>query len=287
MINIEDLRPYSIVSAYDMLRIYADKFVKLNSFVTAMITAAMAHPKQSFNPIEDDPIIERCKELKVLCEDIGLTLSTMKITRVIEQFSTESEISAPALRSTLEDLRDRIDDELKSLLMMTITGRNVEFYETVNLFGDEVADKFPSANFDIEENGKCFATARYTACVMHLQRVIEVGLKGFGTYLGIYSHIKTAQPSWNKVLELTAKEIKDRTIAKSWGSSTEQEYAEGIQAFLVAVKTAWRNPSMHADKTYGEEIAEDIYNAVKSFMRHLAGHLDEKGKYVKTRKKKV
>jgi hypothetical protein len=84
-------------------------------------------------------------------------------------------------------------------------------------------------------------------------------------------------------LDKTAKEIKDRNDRQNknsnWASNEEKEFCEDVQPFMVAVKTAWRNPSMHADKTYGEEIAEDIFIAVKRFMKQLAEHIDETGKF--------
>jgi hypothetical protein len=40
-----------------------------------------------------------------------------------------------------------------------------------------VTTNFSSTSFDIEEAGKCFATGRNTATVMHLMRVMEIGLK--------------------------------------------------------------------------------------------------------------
>ena len=49
------------------------------------------------------------------------------------------------------------------------------------------------------------------------------------------------------VLDKTGKEIKDRNdksnTTYNWASNDEKEFCEGIQPFLVAVKTAWRNPS--------------------------------------------
>ncbi|MDQ3714089.1 MAG: hypothetical protein M3388_17990 [Acidobacteriota bacterium] len=189
-------------------------------------------------------------------------------------------MSATDFNPLLGNLIQIITDDLSRAFLMSIPQRKaVDYYEKSNLFGDVVFNNFPLATFDIEESGKCFATARFTACVMHLQRVVEIGLKGFGNYLGVMVAIKTAQPSWHTVLGVTAKEIKNRTDAKTWASTDEQMYAEGIQAFLVAVKIAWRNSSMHAGIKYTEEETEDIFNAVKGFMRHLAQHLDESGNF--------
>jgi hypothetical protein len=41
------------------------------------------------------------------------------------------------------------------------------------------------------------------------------------------------------------------------------------------MRRAWRNPTMHPDKTYSQTRAEEILLSVKSFMVHLAGKLYE------------
>jgi hypothetical protein len=114
---------------------------------------------------------------------------------------------------------------------------------------------------------------------MHLMRVIEVAVKAVGNALGIIASIKTAQPSWEKVLKAVGDEMERRHQAKDPAWPSLKPFYEDVYADLRAVKTAWRNPSMHVDKTYDEERAEDIYNAVKGFMRHLATHLDEAGTF--------
>jgi hypothetical protein len=217
------------------------------------------------------------------CEQIGLEFSILAITAFKAQLTSKGLQSTICFNKMLE-IKNRVFDEIKLNYFFVIPQQKAtDYYEKANLFGDEVFNKFPSANFDIEEAGKCFATARYTACVMHLQRVLEVGLKAYGNCLGVMNLITTTQPSWQTVLDKTAKEIKDRNDKQNtntdWALPEERDFCEGIQPFLLAVKTAWRNPSMHADKTYGEEIAEDIFSAVKRFMKHLAEHIDEAGTF--------
>jgi len=186
-------------------------------------------------------------------------------------------------------LEESVVNEISTRVFLTVPFGKAEYLEKQNLFGDVVFDKFPSAIFDIEEAGKCFAIARYTACVMHLQRVMEIGLKSFGKCLGIMNLITTPQPSWNIVLDKTRKEIRERNdnniSAKIWASNKEKEFCEDVQPFLEAVKIAWRNPSMHVDIIYSEEIAEDIYIAIRRFMKQLAEHLNEKGKFQKKPRK--
>src|SRR5271170_1621727 len=46
---------------------------------------------------------------------------------------------------------------------------------------------------------------------------------------------------------------------------------------LDAVRVAWRNTTMHVENKYTQEEAENIFIAVKGFMKKLASRCDENG----------
>jgi len=266
-----------------MLRLHAKKFVQIiNHFSRAEEMFKAAGAGEEIDEKSKAIIISWLGDARTICQEIGLPMSMIQIDKVKRYVGLES-LTPQNLITVFAELNSRVLDEVSIPVFLVMKRDKIDYYEKPNLFGDEVFNNFPSANFDIEEAGKCFATARYTACVMHLQRVLEISLKSYGNYLGIMNLIATPQPSWNLVLDQTRKEIKERNdkqnTNKVWASNDEKEFCEGIQPFLEAVKTAWRNPSMHADKIYGEEIAEDIFSAIKRFMKHLAKHLDESGNF--------
>lgn len=269
-----------------MLKLYADKFVEMSNYF-AKLSIMLESAKSGLPQFQKTSVVlQNLDELKSICEEIGLEFSVRHIEKFKKQTFSE-QTSFEAAKNLLDELESRIKDELSNLSIMVISRKRAEHYEQSNLFGEMVFAKFSSANFDIEEAGKCFALARYTACVMHLQRVLEIGLKSYGKFLVVT--IATAQPSWQNVLDRTGKEIKERNdksfTTKKWNSDDEKEFCEGVQSFLVAVKTAWRNPSMHAEAKYTEEEAKEIFDAVKAFMRNLAEHLNENGKFRKSKKK--
>jgi hypothetical protein len=69
-------------------------------------------------------------------------------------------------------------------LFMFIPTDKAEFYRRPEqLFGVQVVSSFPSCTTDIEEAGKSYATGRSIACVFHLMRVMEIGLRVFATTL--------------------------------------------------------------------------------------------------------
>ncbi len=68
--------------------------------------------------------------------------------------------------------------------------------------------------------------------------------------------------------------LRQRMATSGARTSEEQFYAEAHITF-DAVRRAWRNPTMHVDKTYTPERAEEILTSVRSFMRHLATWLSD------------
>jgi hypothetical protein len=48
---------------------------------------------------------------------------------------------------------------------------------------------------------------------------------------------------------------------------------------LFAVKVAWRDNTMYLEKKNKLKDAKRIYDAVKSFLMHLAEHLDQAGNF--------
>jgi hypothetical protein len=170
---------------------------------------------------------------------------------------------------------NRLEDECKRKVVMSIEADHVRYFVNAQFFdpkdskAEKVSVKFPSAAEDISEAGKCLACGRSTACVMHLGRVLEVGLKVLAGALGV-----GPQHDWGKYLSRIDDELTKRMKSAGARTADEQFYAEA-HAMFDSVRRAWRNPTMHVDKTYTVERAEEILIAVRSFMRHLAMKLQE------------
>ena len=270
-----------------MISFHAEDFVSLTSLFNNIARIYPCFEENQKISSQQNQAISVClKGLRKHCAKLGFELAVNQIDRILEaikELKPKTKIDNRKFAFMFQELINRINDELITLNFYALTKSKANYYNTKHPFGKQVANSFPSACFDIEESGKCFATARYTACVMHLQRALEIGLKAYGNSLGIMTLITSPQPSWNTVLDKTRKEIKERNDAliknKVWASVAQKDFCENIQPFLEAVKIAWRNPSMHADKIYNEEIVEDIFGTVKRFVRHLSEHLDEAGNF--------
>jgi hypothetical protein len=245
------------------------------------IFGKMVQLMQTHNPKEKAPddtkknFSAMLSGLKRLCQETRLEYSVTQIERVIEKLS-EPNFTVNDWRGGIEELRNRMFDELsKQTCMIVPPQKALEYYEKSNIFGDQVFNKFPAANFDIEEAGKCFATSRNTACVMHLMRVMEVGRNALASAEGI----PTASANWQFIIDQINSKISQAKANKTTDWLEKESFYSEVVANLFAVKVAWRNPSMHVEKTYDEETAKEILGAVRGFMRKLAQHLDEIGNF--------
>lgn len=148
------------------------------------------------------------------------------------------------------------------------------------MFGDEFRARFLSVAFDLDEAAKCFALGRATACVFHLMRLMEIGIRAVARCLGIPDPTKPAERNWGTILR-AIKEDLDAHVGqqptKVWSIATDKEFFEGAYASLDAVRVAWRNPTMHIENKYTDDEAEHVFVAVKGFMMKLASRCDENG----------
>lgn len=128
------------------------------------------------------------------------------------------------------------------------------------LFGAEVASAFPKAAEDIEEAGKCMALGRYTATVFHLMRAMEVAAQALAGKLGVAN----LDREWGKLLSDMKTKIEALPLGQDRNRWSENH------SLLYHVKQAWRNDVMHPKATYTEAQAQEVFNAVDSYLRNLA-----------------
>ena len=174
-----------------------------------------------------------------------------------------------AMHKAIEQLWNTVALELDGRKFYGPLTKFAPYYEQPKLFGDEVFNKFPSAKNDIFEAGTCLALERGTATVMHLMRVVEVGLKVLASTLGV-----GAQGDWGGYIRAIDDALTARIKAAGKRTPDEQFYAE-VRVTLDSVKMAWRNATMHVENNYSPERAEEILGSVRTLMRHLATRLSE------------
>jgi hypothetical protein len=193
-----------------------------------------------------------------------------RMSQSLETGGTDADFSA-----MIPDLLNRLEDDSKRLWIIMLDPDHITYIQDSQPFdsddpkANQVSSRFPSAAEDIVEAGRCLALARSTACVMHLSRVLESGLKALAGAVGV-----KRQNDWGKYLHEIDIELQKRFRTSGARAGDEQFFSEAHMTF-DAVRRAWGNPTMHVDRTYTMERAEEILISVRSFMRHLATKLND------------
>ncbi len=133
------------------------------------------------------------------CRQIGLTNSARSADYIREQTEPSQTVHSAHLHSLFAALYRQIEWEMEETLFFHIRSNGTKyFHDDQQLFGKEVADKFPRLTEDISEAGKCLALSRYTAAVFHLMRVMEITVQMFGKKLGVPL---TGEKNWQVILD--------------------------------------------------------------------------------------
>jgi hypothetical protein len=266
--------PYTLVNWWDMKPFPVGKFLSYARGFQEMVSESSQRQEEVvYNDESRKGEIQAMEDFIAESEEYSLTSTGDQFYRMKRAF--EKGAGRKEIDKLLPELLNRLEDECRRRRMLMIEPEHVKYAEDPQFFdptdptANKVSTELSSASEDIAEAGMCLACGRSTACVMHLSRVVECGLEALAKALGV-----TKQNDWGQYLNQIDVELQKRFKSAGARSLDEQFYAE-VHITFDAVRRAWRNPTMHVDKTYTPERAEEIMVSVRSFMRHLATKLHD------------
>jgi hypothetical protein len=249
--------------------------VRIHSFSTNLPTNGNAHLRAN----DHSETLEDAEFVRLQAQKFDLEVGLAGIERVIQVLKlarpsglpghvTLSGIECELLQTACLTTFAAIRDGLINRLAVAIEPVKVKYFSQPEpLFGPEANSAFPGlVAEDISEAGKCLALDRGTACVFHLTRAMEAVVQRLGAKLGVTLIDKNnVDLDWGVIVA----NMKVNVEAMPKGPAKDK-WSEAL-TLLVHVKQAWRHPTMHPKRHYTPEEAASIFDAVRSFMRHLAG----------------
>jgi hypothetical protein len=133
-------------------------------------------------------------------------------------------------------------------------------------FGSELLDVFPEVRQDVSAAAHCRAYELWTACIMHLMRVAEVGIGRLADHIGA-----PRGNSWGATAANLSKALEN--ARKVDGDGSAKQWLSEAGTYLNFVKNGFRNPAMHPNKSFDREQAIAIYDNTRNFMRLIAARL--------------
>jgi len=271
-----------------MFELKAREFQEATARITRLITLIRARTADK-NPLYDRPLDdddrafleEDLAALKEHLTALGARVTSLAITD-FEKYMMTADAHWQGVKDDLDDVEKTLQRELTLPTVLVLEPKEQSYFAPRDpLFGAEFAVKFLSQGaFELDEAAKCLALSRPTACVFHLMRVMEIGIRAVARCLNIPDPTRPAERNWGSILGEIHKDLNAHggsAPTKTWTVAGDRELFEGAYASLDAVRVAWRNPTMHVEKKYTEYEAEHVLVAVKGFMMKLASRCDENG----------
>jgi hypothetical protein len=270
LFNLWDmLRQYAVISSWlnsglqkEEEKLFDDGIVETRGLLGLFGPVRPAYVSQA----DKDRIERYLSEAEQLASDLELDAAHVTARQIRRGFESDG-YRKSLLVEHLNELRGRLHDQLASRQFVHVKPRYVEFYQQNDLFGQTVNDCFPSAIDDIADAGTALAVGLGTSCVMHLMRVAEVGLKVLAKELDVHYSI-----SWEAYLTKIEKNIANKHSLKPAEWKRNEPFFRDVSGDLVTIKNAFRNPTMHVERTYSQQEAEQVFLAIKTLMQRMAAH---------------
>lgn len=233
---------------------------------TALRPGLVAGGDDSFRGVNIDWMKHATGVIRTCFGDLGFLDFEPALGRIELPLQFGRLAAATSLPADVKALKDRFQDRLATEWFYHVEPADRPLYGQKELFGDQVARKFPKSLEDIEAAGSCLALGQGTACVFHLMRAMEAAVGRLCTRL----NIPNPDREWGKLLS----DINKAVEAMPKGTAKEQRKRNAwseAHTHLYHLKQAWRNDTMHPKKTYTQEQAREVFAATRVFMNYLAG----------------
>jgi hypothetical protein len=143
----------------------------------------------------------------------------------------------------------------------------------------QIFKAFPSAKSEIEEGIDCYAMEHNTACVFHMMRAAEVGLRAIARERRVKT-VRSKTPvewgTWNDVLRAVEQQLgRIRNATAGPKKDAALAFYNGAMSDLRALQDLYRDRTMHLRESYDEGQAQSAMHRVRSLLDNLASRLNE------------
>jgi hypothetical protein len=261
--------PFHLISWLDMNKFSAAKYLNIGSALEWF--GNEAQQGRWNHPNVKEMAGRMAETLSTDLKEIGCEISAKAAMRFSADISVTKE---DYIQSRVRELKDVIYSEMEENLFLWVPEERARFYEfpedkskwndTEKAIDGIVSDRFKKSSVE-------------TACVFHLMRAAEVGLKALYKTLNIPAP-KLAD-SWGKLLEPLDEQLKKKPVDRHGDWATHPDFFDSATNDVRAMKRVWRDKTMHIESNYDEPGASKVLSAVTTFFEHLSSKLDQDGNF--------
>jgi hypothetical protein len=180
------------------------------------------------------------------------------------------------LRMHAEVVRKTLESELTYRRFAFVPGERAKMLDELSKDWGAVWDRFDEGvKEDSTEAVHSYALGRHTACVFHLMRVAERGLRALARERQVpTAHESLEWEDWEKLLTGIRDSVKQIQLPRGEARSAALGFYNGALGEFEAFRDEFRNHVAHARRFYqAPDAARALYH-VRDFMTRLAKHLN-------------
>lgn len=276
--------PYRLVSLWNMLSVAIDKvcgkLIYFSTLAPALSQGGLAPVEAVLDQSARQELVGQLTAFSKHCNDAGFSDCSRWADRLATVITNENRVAPLTCVSVFEKLMAlaaSFKDTCETQLFFCVPSAKRHYYENSDIFGPEFTKAFSAeAISEANEAGKCFALARWTACVFHLMRSAEYCLRYIAKRLKVsLTHKGSSHPvefaDWDKIITACKNEIaKARTLPPGTKRQGILELYSDAADHCLFMKDIWRNNISHTRKPYIEAEALSVFERVRDFARFCA-----------------
>jgi hypothetical protein len=214
----------------------------------------------------DDPedLLNSLADLIIHFRACGLIASSFALERVVGAIKLE--IDSSFIARDIHFFNQTLSRDLREKTLFIVPPQYLRYADVPEVvFGESALKAFPTIRDEVEDAARCISFGRSTSSMFHLMRIMEVGLKSLAKSLGI-----PYAPTWESYFAKIKLQIEAKRKTKGIRWKRDEPFFREVLGDLQNVKIAWRNPTMHVDRRYTSDEADQVFTAVRTFMGRLA-----------------
>jgi hypothetical protein len=276
-----------LVSLYDMLACKAAPFYK----ATGQLFKLQEEIQQKLSVRDRDSQLseDERKHLQSVLGTVAHYCRKIQLKHALERIDVfglqfhkldgtlkDSQLTLEDVRRELEEIQRYIRVDLYDPEFVFIPESLTQYCKNDKLFDSEtvaVSKRFPKANLEFTSAGNCFAVEEYTACIFHLMRGLEQGLRALAKKVNVPLPKQYDQKTWGTLI----RDIKGN-IEKMPKTDRNLDFYNGAASQFRFFQNAWRDYVMHTKERYPYDYYEAarVMEHARDFMRHIAPRLKER-----------
>ena len=264
-----DLRAYCCPTVWETRRLWSLRDMinfQLRGYIQALehldIAKSRARARDQFEsmPGEVKQLIQNnLGPIEHFAISLGMLTALPHVSRLNTMLSISAVTYGTVLRE-IEELWNSLDHDSYAHFFYHYPADRLKFLRDLSENWATVLTAFPSAKPEIEEGVDCYALGHNAACVFHMARVGEIGLRTIARERGLKNARKNVPLDWGTwgavfgAIEGQLKAIRNRPPGPKKDAALA--FYDTILSDLHAIQSLYRDRTMHLRKNYDDGEAQ-------------------------------